>query len=384
MKIVELYLKNILFFLSGLFHRDSNIFIFGAWFGDRLSDNSKYYLNHVLEEHYKDNNMKLYWVGNAQLKEQVQKNYGDKVSFLQRNNIRTYLLILRAKYIFVSHGYLDVGSVNLSRNSVMIQFWHGFPLKKIGADAPENSQEGIHYYQRYSYYISQSRTNTKRLLTGFKNYGINLNKIIEVGYPRNYYLLQQKTKSVISFRKKFKIPAENLIVLYLPTFRDSNASTFSFSQLGDKEQGLLKRNHISILERHHFADATKAVKSDSSNIIEVKENIETQDLLCYADILITDYSSVYVDFALLNRPIIHYLYDEEYYLNNDRGLYTKNFQEEVGGQIVHNLDELLDSLITKKYSLSKYSDKRSEINKRFSEYCFSKDITEIDRLIWSK
>ena len=68
-------------------------------------------------------------------------------------------------------------------------------------------------------------------------------------------------------------------------------------------------------------------------------NIDTQELLLMTDLLVTDYSGCYVDFLMLDRPILHFAYDRQYYEKADRGLYF-NLDEVAGGAIVGDFETL--------------------------------------------
>lgn len=86
--------------MSGLAVRNTNIQVFGAWLGERVSDNSMYYLKYLIslnENEFK----KFVWIGKLKVKDDVKKQFGDRVTFEQIGSMRSYYYLLRAKYIYM-------------------------------------------------------------------------------------------------------------------------------------------------------------------------------------------------------------------------------------------------------------------------------------------
>lgn len=336
-------IRNLIYFFSGFFPKRKAL-VFGAWFGKRVGDNSKYLLDYIVEN---NNKLDIYWVGENKLRKEIVDQYNGRVKFLEINKLETVLVLLTTKYHIVSHGYNDLGRVNLSRNAKLIQLWHGFPLKKISADSADIESSEYKYYSSYDYFLSSSPLMDKRLLSAFRFYGINEGNIIKSGFPRNDYFEEQKLKSnkleYAKIKSSLGIEKDEKIVSYLPTFRDKTVG-YSFSNLSQEHIDILNRNKIKIIEKKHLASNDK-MNNNKDYFIQIGNEIDTQVLLAITDILITDFSSVFVDFAILNRPIIHFLYDDDYYLNEDRGIYSSDFNEDVMGDVVYTEESLIDKII---------------------------------------
>jgi len=139
-------------------------------------------------------------------------------------------------------------------------------------------------------------------------------------------------------------------VAYLPTFRDTKQASFSFHNLGSENRKklnqILEKHGAVLLEKNHFVDGFLRDNEESHNIrdliftLEEKGDVDTQEILLVSDLLITDYSGCYLDFLLLDRPVIHFAYDYDYYDKKDRGLYYA-LDKVAAGDIVHNLENLL-------------------------------------------
>lgn len=354
------FVRAILYFLSGFAKRSQDIYIFGAWFGKRFSDNPKYLLYEMLAESNL-RHKKFIWVGDPDT--WPAKTTG-RITFVKRNSLQSFIYQLRAGKAFFSHGYQDFGSINLLRRAVTYQLWHGFPIKHIGSDDPKNADEGKHSYERYQYFLADSKLMSSRIESGFKNYGASKTNIIIATQPRVDYLQenQENDKLIHSIKKKMGISLDKKVYTYLPTFRDNSSQFFSFSRNVDLTfQNFLKQENGVLLERQHFArdqSMFERVDIDTNRFINLSESVEVQEVLLITDYLITDFSSVFVDFTILNRPIVHFLYDGANYINQDRGVYIKNIVQDFAGPVVYTIDELIDELEKPSSNFSKYIEKR--------------------------
>ena len=183
-------------------------------------------------------------------------------------------------------------------------------------------------------------------------------KILKFGTPRNDYLLRNKNNKALktSLKKKYAkligFNPDEKIILFLPTWRATGKNVFCFFTLGSETQRKIKElldNHSSVLiEKHHFHtyELYPCIEHSECSIVidkNIIQQIDAQELLLCADILICDYSGAYVDFGLLERPCINFAYDLEDYTNQDYGL-AYNLQDVAAGPLVTTIDELLPNL----------------------------------------
>lgn len=217
-----------------------------------------------------------------------------------------------------------------------IQCWHGTPLKKIGCDITcsgnaTSTVDEIHAEyesdaEKIYKFISPSDYTTEKLISAF-----NLEKIgkqsavIQQGYPRNDALFNTSEEYVQNIRASFNIPAEKKVVLYCPTFRDNQHNSDGYSlEIGMDFMSLKEKfgDDIIILFRAHYFIASKFdFQKYNGFVVDVSNYDDINDLYLISDILITDYSSVFFDFANLNRPMIFYFYDEKEYRSEIRDFY---------------------------------------------------------------
>lgn len=265
--------------------------------------------------------------------------------------------------------------ISKRKKNVYLQTWHGTPIKKMLFDLEtiHGREEGYvgrikKATEQWSYLISQNDYASKNFRTAFRYNG----PILEEGYPRNDILVNNPEKRMIinKIRNTYSIPPSKKIILYAPTFRD-NAKVenkfesdikIDFKEFYDRfgdEYVLLLRMHVTA------SSEIDIPKEYENNIINASSYPDIQELYLITDILITDYSSVLFDFAVMERPIIFYAYDLEEYKNDIRGAYL-DYEQEVPGKIVKSQKELFDAIEKIETLNLKYKDKLSEFKDKYA------------------
>ncbi|MCL6570973.1 MAG: CDP-glycerol glycerophosphotransferase family protein [Bacillus sp. (in: Bacteria)] len=348
---------NFLFYLiSCMVKKKKNRIVFGAWFGDRYGDNPRYLMEWLVEQYPQE--FELIWIGKPAVIEQI--GIINKIKFFKKNSLPALYYSITAKYAFFSHSHTDISNLNIFGNCITVQLWHGIPLKRIGDDAISYESHNDFFSKikknkmdNYSFYISSSQENAKKLLSAFQSFSITKDKILSIGQPRNDFLVTQKDDSS-NYKKKlyhlFPSIKDKNIITYMPTFRDSTGKNFSFRLLKgkdlDKLLTILQKHNAVIIEKNHYAvsGADQANLTNSPFIVSLTNvPFDSQELLLATDLLVTDYSSCYFDFLLLDRPIIHYAYDYQSYGSIDRGFYY-DLENVRGGSLVISDEELVESI----------------------------------------
>lgn len=242
--------------------------------------------------------------------------------------------------------------VRRRRTGVYVQTWHGTPLKRMLHDLDEVVGRDDGYVERVNRAVGQWTTllspspyATQAFRSAFRYDG----DVLETGYPRNDILCLTDTSTLTEqVRQRLQLPEGKRVVLYAPTFRDDarNQRGFSFELPFDlarfaQEMGedvvLLLRMHVLIADRLTVPPELKHQVIDASRYLDI------QELMLVSDVLVTDYSSVFFDYALLGRPMIFHAYDLESYRDSLRGFYL-DYEAEVPGPVTTTEDELLDAL----------------------------------------
>ncbi len=388
MKTIIVAIVNVFsYFVSGLSKRNKNRIVFGAWGGDIYGDNSK----NVFEYLMKYSDLELIWIG----KKELSGNFTEKsnTKFVEKGSLKSYFYALTAKYAFITNGFSDITNIYSLRGAIIVQLWHGGGIKKILADAVEDKKRkgelirgiwfryniGKRTFNKCQYFITSSKEREKNILSAFRYFGIKPNRIIRHGQPRNDMLVNYNECETERLRNKFKsefsIPVDKKIVLYLPTFRDKekeqNMSFGKFIQGDEELEKVLYDHNAIIIEKKHLKLATYNEGIDNIkyyyDLSPFAKNIDIQELLLISDVLITDYSGVYLDFLLLDRPIIHYAYDYEYYKKEDRG-FKYDVKDVAGGVFVENNEDLIRELKHHLEDRNRSKNIRDNINALMNSY----------------
>lgn len=338
-----------LWHIQRVFPRKEHIWIFGAWNGQRFSDNSKYLFDYVTDHNPQ---IRAIWLTKNKTVLETIKDQG-KESYLT-NSIKGVIYSLRAKYIFVSCGKNDV-NYRFINGATLIHLWHGNPLKKIGLDDNYSSVNGFFYSKlvrnffpmayefNYDYMVSNSQVFTPHMQS---SYSLGAHQILETGCPRNDAFFSTTYDSFnVQLAKKF-IGAK--IVYYLPTFRSGSTPKNIFTQTDYDEArviAFLEEENMVLVNKGHFVETKKGLygSSENSRIIHLKDSDITSDInfmLKDADGLITDYSSAFFDFLLTERPIVFAAFDLTEYMGSSRELYF-DYEEAISGPVAKNWDEIL-------------------------------------------
>jgi len=269
------------------------------------------------------------------------------------------------------------------KEQVYLQCWHGTPLKRLGLDF-KNKHSALHSQKAYediyiteskkiTHMLSPSKFASEKFISGWQFNKYNPNKenaILELGYPRNDILYNCTSEYTLAVKKSLNIHAvkNKKIILYAPTWRDDQYEEntgytfetevdfdFLLKQLGD-DYIILFKPHYLIANEFDFKKYEGFVY-DASKVDDIKE------LYVVADMLITDYSSVFFDYANLKRPIIFYMYDLEKYRDKLRGFYLE--LDELPGPIIKSAMELVQS-IKQLSALFVYDEKYQKFNEKFS------------------
>lgn len=338
--------KHITYYLSFLIPKNNNKWCFGAWMGERFSDNPRAFLSYMIKKHPENSYV---WVINDLSIVEDQKDT-EGIKFVKRNSFEAWKEIITSKYIVTSHAATDLGDLNWLGGTVGVQMWHGVAWKKIGVDAikaeKKNAISKLKYRNKLSsyklehqgkFYIAPSEEYGRVMQSAFL---INSDRLLYSGYPRNEILFKREIRD--QYREEFffknNIAGEKYIVVYMPTFRDSGDEVFSFSTFNYSIP-----SNLIIIEKSHFVNRTKTNIHDRNELYN-GNSYDSQQLLAMADYLITDYSSCLFDFLVTERPIIQFLYDYSKYSKDDRGLYYSK-EEMDCGYIIETEEELFRQLI---------------------------------------
>ena len=232
---------------------------------------------------------------------------------------------LRAGFFFYDQFSSDL-LLPLTRGAKLVNMWHGLPIKKFGLSDPNNKSLSKLWNLDTSFLLSCSDFGDSLFKQCFK---VKKENMIHGMYPRDFYLinnmpfltnLECEFLNIVKQKKK----DGKKIVFYLPTFRKGKSDFLGVSNLAEIERFFfsLDKHGFFFVSKFHLVAAVKRFENYPSivtTMLELPYEIDVYPFLKYADILVTDYSSVLFDFLYLDRNIVCYAYDFDTYRKDDRG-----------------------------------------------------------------
>lgn len=355
---------------------DSKTVLFSTFDGKSYADSSKaIYLYMQKQEKFKDYN--FIWVfKNPENYKFLEQNINTKV--VEKGTKEHEKSLQKAKYWIANHRAAD--HQYPKKNQIYLQCWHGTPLKKLGCDlnktdnALNTTNELKNKYRteakKFTYLVSPSKFATEKFITAFdlKRFKKE-NSVIEEGYPRNDFLYNYTDKDIEKIKKELGIQDINKkIILYAPTWRDNQHEaglgyTYKTEVDFDKLQKELGQDYIILFRAHYFISNSFNFEKHKGFIYNVSDVDDINELYVIADMLITDYSSVFFDYANLKRPIIFYMYDIDMYKNDMRGFYID--LKDLPGNIIKTEEELIEDIknVTNNF---KYDERYKKFNEKYN------------------
>ena len=319
--------------LERLIIRNKNIWIFGAWFGQKYSDNSKWLYEYVIK-----NNPEIYPVWITKNKDIYLKLKQENKNVCLSHSLKGIYYCLHAKYAFLTNGVEDVNMYFIN-GATQIWLWHGMPLKKILKSTDKWKQLtkfqlkkskiiNPYNYLNPDYTVSSSDFFTKILIEAFD---LPENQILCTGLPRVDAFFCNKTEQLCEdIRNKYK---DVKIFFYMPTYRQKekayNPFDIKYNFNENEFNSFLEKNNIVILYKPHFVDSNINLNIKSERFLLLNDNMfnDLYILLNSIDALITDYSSVFFDFIPSKKPIFLFPFDYSDYIQNSRSHYFNLFNE---------------------------------------------------------
>ena len=270
---------------------------------------------------------------------------------------------------------------------IFLECWHGTPLKRLVFDmedvhsfSPKYKMTVYKQSRAWDYLLSDNRFSTECFKSAFL---YPEERILELGYPRNDLLYgEDRDERARKIKEKLGIPADKKVVLYAPTWRDDDyygPAQYKFDLPLDLEMMKeLRDEYFFVLRTHYFiADHLNIPEEDKDFVMDQSRYNDIGELYLISDILITDYSSVFFDFANLRRPILFFVYDFEKYAGVLRGFY---FDMTTGcpGPLLKTNEEILNALKNIDSVEETYKDKYKEFTDKF---CYLDDGHASDRIV---
>ncbi|RKQ34393.1 CDP-glycerol glycerophosphotransferase family protein [Oceanobacillus halophilus] len=321
--------------------------VFESFLGKQYSDSPRAIFEYM-QQYYPD--YKMYWSIDRRYIDSFQDGNLNKV---KRLSLKWLFLMARAEF-WVSNSRLPLW-IPKPIHTTYVQTWHGTPLKKLAADMNEVHMPGtntekykknfIKEASKWDYLVSPNAYSTKIFKRAFHFE----KKIIESGYPRNDFIINNNNQETIeNIKKQSELPLDKKIILYAPTWRDNQFYAkgkykFELQMDLDRMKQELGDDYIILLRLHYLVAENLNLSGYEDFVYDFSHHVDIRELYLISDILITDYSSVFFDYANLKRPIMFFVYDIEDYRDNLRGFYF-DFEKKAPGPLLKTTKEIINKI----------------------------------------
>ncbi|MFB4305998.1 CDP-glycerol glycerophosphotransferase family protein [Actinomadura sp. GTD37] len=321
--------------------------LFSCFSGRQYSDSPKAIHQEILRRGL---DLEQLWVVND-----AQVELPDTLEPVRLNGKEWNEALATSRYIVTNHRLGD--AFQRHPDQVVLQTWHGTPLKKIGKDIKEvhfayapgmkkalQSKSTGPVVPEWSHLLSPNPFSTEIFRRAFAFKG----EMLEVGYPRNDLMHSPEAATVArQVKARLGIPEGKRVVLYAPTWRDDqyySRGRYKFDMRLDLERAraALGDDHVLLVRLH--TNVVDGVAEDEHGFVrDVSLYPDITELYLISDMMISDYSSVMFDYANTGRPMLFFTYDLADYRDRLRGFYF-DFEAESPGPLVETSDDLIDAI----------------------------------------
>lgn len=365
-KLLQLSYGLFLAVIVTLSHRNRRKVVFGAWMGKQYSCNPKYLFEYMV----KRGGFECVWIGDENLRNQISDIKGAR--FARKGSFLALWHVLTAwSYVFNVKWRSDIMDIPRCKRANLIYLTHGYAAKKVGKlQLDGRGSSAIDFCSRGKLRIFLDGltkvlygndawcSESSKLGAGIRicsqQVDLTENRMLRFGKPRADYFIRngasidEKNSRRKEIANKLKLPLDKRWYLYAPTWRHNAQDVFSFTRMhnyAELQEVLAKQNAIIIEKQHPLILKRVSLFSKDSRLVRVLSEedslmIDTQELLMACDRIITDYSSIYFDYVLMNRPVIHFTYDFEHFMKVDMG-FNYDIREYGGGPFAYCERDLL-------------------------------------------
>ncbi|MFE9726456.1 CDP-glycerol glycerophosphotransferase family protein [Streptomyces sp. NPDC005794] len=302
--------------------------------------------------------------------------FPEDAALVRRWSWRYLWALARAEYWVDNQGFPLV--LDKPSGTTYLQTWHGSAYKRMGFDetrvrlqnAPqrERLQKAV---GRFDHFLVRSEHDERTLARAYR---LPEETLLRTGYPRNDALLAARARDEAEGRlprpalaAELGLPDHRKVVLYAPTFRGGPGKRKRQPLLLDAARFAERfGDTYTLLVRAHYLEAASLPGCPPGTVVDVSRHHDVSELLTLADVLVTDYSSIMFDYALLDRPIVLFAPDLDAYAA-ERGSYF-DLREKAPGPVTETEDELFDALARLKTADTGFQERRAAFAEEFGGY----------------
>lgn len=370
--------KTIIFILSNIFSFFSrlpiiqDVYIFESQYGSRFDDNPKAVYDFLREK--EPHGKTLFWSIRYRDRHLIDEK---EVKVLYRFSIRWLYYMARANYWIVNARMPQW--LPKRKETKYVQTWHGTPLKKLALDMDAFGMPGTNLENYKKNFLTETRKWDYLIAPNqyskdiFKSCFAFEKTFIDTGYPRNDILYQKNNlEDINAIKERLGLPLNKKVILYAPTWRDDyyiskGKYKFQIPFNLDYLKELLGEDAIFIFRAHYLVAESLTEVADNKKIFNFSKTEDISLLYLISDLLITDYSSVFFDYANLKRPILFYAYDYQHYRDNLRGFYFDIENDSPGPFVVE--EKIFYKMLSVFLNNNDFIDYREKLIDFYNRFC---------------
>lgn len=334
--------SNLMKRLTGVIPKRKDLILFSAWFGRKYADNSRYLFEYML---YNSKYIVFWYTKDKNLYKEM---LGNNIPVVYSKSLKGIWYQCRAIMLVSTVQTSDFNKLFLN-NCIYLDLGHGFPGKPVGLLQPtaKNGWADWFYYTRrgLNYYETASSYFTVEYLRPC--YDVQPDHFIFSNKPRIDVLFNKSLQEGLN-KNVDVIKAGKRLITYMPTHRSCGQKEMNIFEIFDLraiQDFCEQTDSVFLIKKHFYHNKEITNLAEYSCIFDLtNEDVDTEVLLAQTDVLITDFSSCFIDFLALERPILFYAYDYDNYMKNEREYYWK-YDMIRGGYTTKNKTELLTALI---------------------------------------
>ena len=294
-----------------------------------------------------------------------------------------FLKALVTSKIWVSNSGMDRGIDLITDKIVRVETWHGTPLKKIGGEENQNTM-GIKpkdYKGPIDYSAIRCAQSEFDREIFARVFHASKDSILLSDLPRNDELFNYNEQDCIAIRKSLGVDKSKKVILYTPTYREylinDNSQNFIAPPINLERWKVELGEDYVLLVRAHYAVSAALGIINNDFVKDVSAYRSLNDLFVISDMMISDYSSTFFDYSILDRPMLCFAYDKDIY-EEKRGLYL-DMEKELPCRVCRTEDELLSEIKKQNYVMA--AKKANAFHKKYAPFAGNASKIVVDNII---
>lgn len=298
------------------FKVEEDLVFLDCFWGRKIGDHPYAIYREILKDTSK--NWRFIWVKNAGVTAPKDVVDNPRVIFVEHRSVGYAKALLKAGVLVCNSNFLPY--FTRRKEQVFINTWHGIPLKTLGLDTPQPLTASLNTQRNFNQatVIPMSSHWTAEKIVGSYGAGLAMERVFEIGSPRIDLMLNADVDKI---RKHLGVPSDKKIILYAPTWRGAIGSVSK--NIKEQIEAIktiqytTSKEYILYVSLHHLT--RNALGRLPAGISYVPDDIDICEFLSVVDVLVSDYSSIFIDYLALDRPIVLHIPDIEIY-KEERGL----------------------------------------------------------------